>query len=322
MKKVVLLILCLFVVGLFTTTYRIQKVGADSGFDTSYDSGGGSDWGGSDWDSSSGSDGDGGSLTLSGGISMVYLFGSLFGLAYVSSELDKKKKNKTKGIIISILYGVLIILINYLMIKFSQDIFDAAFSIIIGNIVFVPMLILMLIPKKKEKPIEVLDINEVDSRVKEAYEIYEKLQYAWSNFEYDKIKELVSDEMYNMYTNQLETLKVKNQKNVMSSISFVNGYVRNSKVVNNKEIVEINLTVTAHDYIKDITTNRVLRGNKKRLLTLSYLLTFERNIEVVKYCPQCGAKIDNKTVCPYCKSKIVNNSTNTKLVKKQMISQK
>lgn len=54
----------------------------------------------------------------------------------------------------------------------------------------------------------------------DAYHIYRQLQVAWMNFDYDKIKELVSDEMYNMYVNQLETLKVKNQKNMMEEINM------------------------------------------------------------------------------------------------------
>ena len=57
-RSVLILIVCLFVVGLFATNYRIQTVGADSGFDSSYDS---------DWDSDS-SSGDG-----SGIIYLIYL---------------------------------------------------------------------------------------------------------------------------------------------------------------------------------------------------------------------------------------------------------
>ena len=34
----------------------------------------------------------------------------------------------------------------------------------------------------------------------EAFNLYKELQTAWMNFDYDTIRELVSDEMYNMYS--------------------------------------------------------------------------------------------------------------------------
>ena len=142
------------------------------------------------------------------------------------------------------------------------------------------------------------------------------------NFYYNKIKELVSDEMYNMYTNQLETLKVKNQQNIMSDIEFIEGYITDYKKVNNKEIFKIYLSVSCYDYIINTKNNMTVRGNKNIKLTLSYVLTFERNIEIVNYCPQCGADVKNLTECSYCKSKIVNNNNNLKMTKKEIKSQK
>lgn len=58
------------------------------------------------------------------------------------------------------------------------------------------------------------------------------------------------------------------------------------------------------------------------MLTLSYILTFEKNINVIKYCTRCGAEVNDLTECLYCKSKIVNNTSDMKLIKKEIISQK
>ena len=39
-KKLFIILVVLFIAGMFATTYNISLVGADSGFDSSYDSGG------------------------------------------------------------------------------------------------------------------------------------------------------------------------------------------------------------------------------------------------------------------------------------------
>ena len=317
-RKIIILICFLVLFGVFIATYHIQTVEADSGFDTSYDSGGSDFGGGSDWDSDSSG---GGSMSLPFVIMMIYIFGSPVGLAFVSNFFDKKQKNYLEGIILSIVFVILLLWLNYIMYKTSESILESTLTIVISNIIVVPMLISLLIPRKKEK-VKKAELENVDEKVQEAFNIYKDLQYAWSDFNYNKIKELVNDEIYNMYINQLDTLKVKNQKNVMSEISFVDGRVRDSKIVNNKEIIDIFLVVRCHDYIISTKNNKVVRGSKNGLLTLSYFLTFERNIKVVKNCPQCGSPLENQTVCPYCKSKVVNNNSTMKLTKKQMVSQK
>ena len=157
---------------------------------------------------------------------------------------------------------------------------------------------------------------------KQVFNIYKELQIAWMNFDYGKIKELVSDEMYNMYTNQLETLKIKNQQNIMSDIELINCEITEYCKLNNKEIFKVYMSVNCYDYIINIKNNKVLRGKKHKKLTLGYILTFERNIEIVNHCPQCGSDVKNLTECKYCKSKIVNNNDKLKMTKKQIVSQK
>ena len=56
--------------------------------------------------------------------------------------------------------------------------------------------------------------------INKAFEVYENLQYAWSNFDYEEMRKLVSDELYNQYKLQLDTLKIKNQRNVMEDIKY------------------------------------------------------------------------------------------------------
>lgn len=74
------------------------------------------------------------------------------------------------------------------------------------------------------------------------------------------------------------------------------------------------MSVKCFDYMMDTKTDKKIKGFSSRKVNLSYVLIFERNIENIKKCPECGADIDNEVECSFCKSKIVNN--NSKLKKK------
>ena len=316
-KRVWIVVLCLLIVGVVISITHIQLVGADSGFDSSYDSGFDSSYD-SGWDSSySGSSSSGGSSDPRGGIIVIFSLCALV-IYYVLAEKVFKFKNINKlPIWYKIIYKSLIFLIVYFFFELNYLIASLIFYVIIK-------IVMKLINKKlKEFPmsIERETIEGLDNKkiINDAFENYKELQIAWMNFDYKKIKELVSDEMYNMYVNQLEILKIKNQQNIMSDIEFIEGYIIGYKKINNKEVFEISLKVSCYDYIINTTNNKTVRGNKNRKLTLIYLLTFERSTEIVKYCPQCGADINNLTECKYCKSKIVNNSDKLKMTKKQII---
>lgn len=317
-KKVILLILILFLVGLFATTYNIGFVGADSGFDSSYDSGG-SDWGGSDYDSGSVGDGDSDPATM---LMIPYIFWGILGLALCFNNFEDKKKSKLKSILFLFIYIVSLVLIIILEWFLIEDKIEAIALFIFENLFIIPTLIMLLSPDKNKPKQIVMQGIDTNKLITDVFENYKNLQTAWMNFDYDTMKELVSDEMYNMYTNQLETLKIKNQQNIMSDIEFIEGYITDYKKINNKEIIKVYLSVSCYDYIINTKNNMTVRGNKNIKLTLSYILTFEKNIDIINYCPQCGADVKNLTECNYCKSKIVNNNDKLKMTKKQIVSQK
>ena len=309
-----ILIILLTLVLTFTSLYKMSIVGADSGFDTDYDSNDSWD-SGSDWDS----DSSGGNSNFELVDLLLFIYPTV-GIAGVAFIPIKKKKIKLKNIFFIIGFVLIMLLMNYMMFHFKESKAEAIFMILFMNGIFLPI----FIPNKKKKTsnTEKIELSNSNEIVKEAFVIYDKIQKAWMNFDCDMIKNLVSDELYNMYSSQLETLKIKNQQNIMEEITFVDGEVINYKKVNKKEITVVKLVVECYDYIINQTTKEVLRGNKERKLTLEYKLTFEKNINTIKKCPQCGATIKEETKCPYCKSKIVNNLDNMVLTKKEIISQK
>lgn len=267
-KKIFIIVLCLLLVGVFTTTYQIQLVGADSGFDSSYD-GGSSD------------SGDGG----------------LFYLIYLCIEYPP----------LGIAVLVILSLIYFSNKKKSKQIIEKALN----------------------SKLDLINTNTFpeDKRLEiEAFNLYKQIQYAWMNFDEDSLRKCTTDEMYNMYLMQLDTLKVKNQKNLMYDIKYLGSSIKERYEENGQETIVMNMQVSCYDFIIDTKTNKVVRGSASKLNVYSYELTFVRTKEnkQVDICPRCGAPVEgnNSGVCEYCKSTLISNNYTLVMSKKKMLSQK
>ena len=278
MKK---FILCLSIIFILTigTNFKILTIKADSGFDSSWDSGSSdwgssSDYGSSSWDSYD-SDGD-----LDGSSIFAIIIITIIVIIVVSIICSKKENKSTE-------------VESYQ--KLSVD--------------------------EIHEYISDLNIQEFNNTV---FNNYKQIQEAWTNFDLDTIRNLVSDEIYNMYSMQLDTLKIKSQKNIMSDITYIDNYITDINVDNNIETIETILKVSCYDYLVDDKDN-VVRGNKNIKLHYTYKLTFTRKIAKtnLKYCPNCGAElnINSSGVCNYCNSTIINNENNWIMTKKEMIKQ-
>lgn len=269
-RSILILVLCLFLVGVFATTYNMQLVGADSGFDSSYDSGG------------SDSDGDG---------------AGIFYLIYLCIEYPP--------------LGIAVIVI-FLIIYFSNNKKKKE-----------------IITKALNSGLELLDVDKFseDKKIEiEAFNIYIKIQYAWMNFDEKTIRECTTDEMYNMYLMQLDTLKVKNQRNLMYDIQYIGSRVVNEYEENGQKTIVIDMQVSCYDFIIDTTTNKVVRGNALKENIYSYELTFVKTTDSknTDICPMCGAPVvgNSSGVCEYCKSTLINDNYTLVMSKKKMLSQK
>lgn len=280
--KIYLILFLTLVVG--ANTIKITKVDADSGFDSSYDSGG-SSWGGSSdswdssssWDSSDSSSGSGKPASLTSLMIVVVLFIVVF---VIENEISKRKTEKKQII--------------------------------------------------KSKDMDLDLISKIDPNLNlyefknEAFNIYKDVQEAWMNLDDGKIRTLTTDELYNMYSMQLDTLRVKNEKNIMKEINLVTASLTNLKIENNIETATVIMTVNCYDYIVD-SQNKVVRGNDKNKIEITYELTYIKSVgEKVNKCPNCGAEIndDNSTTCEYCRAIITRNTSKWVLSKKQSLNQR
>ena len=284
LKKVTIYLILFLTIVVGANTIKITKVDADSGFDSSYDSGG-SSWGGSSdswdssssWDSSDSSSGSGKPASLTSLMIVVVLFILVF---VIENEISKRKTEKKQII--------------------------------------------------KSKDMDLDLISKIDPNLNlyefknEAFNIYKDVQEAWMNLDDGKIRTLTTDELYNMYSMQLDTLRVKNEKNIMKEINLVTASLTNLKIENNIETATVIMTVNCYDYIVD-SQNKVVRGNDKNKIEITYELTYIKSVgEKVNKCPNCGAEIndDNSTTCEYCRAIITRNTSKWVLSKKQSLNQR
>lgn len=284
LKKVTIYLILFLTLVVGANTIKITKVDADSGFDSSYDSGG-SSWGGSSdswdssssWDSSDSSSGSGKPASLTSLMIVVVLFIVVF---VIENEISKRKTEKKQII--------------------------------------------------KSKDMDLDLISKIDPNLNlyefknEAFNIYKDVQEAWMNLDDGKIRTLTTDELYNMYSMQLDTLRVKNEKNIMKEINLVTASLTNLKIENNIETATVIMTVNCYDYIVD-SQNKVVRGNDKNKIEITYELTYIKSVgEKVNKCPNCGSEIndDNSTTCEYCRAIITRNTSKWVLSKKQSLNQR
>ena len=268
----------------FITLMPFYHPGADSGFDGSYSGGSSGGFSGSSWSSSG---------------------GSYYGGSYSSGS--------SSPIVVFVPLTVMLILVAIAIINSKKQ----------GNTM--PRTFLNnLKPYDINKLKEILSNFTEEEFKQEAYDIYQKVQIAWMNFDYDNMRKSVTDEMYNMYKSQLTTLSVKKQTNIMKDFNLLGVNIRGMEIKDNIISLTVIMQVECYDYIVD-KNNKVVRGTDKRKVIYNYAMTFNKGIsEKPNKCPNCNAPLENvnSSKCPYCDSVIISENYDWVLAKKQVLSQR
>ena len=310
-----------------TISSFIVKIKADSGFDSSFDSGGG----GSDYSSSSSDNSSSSSSSSSGEGSpeMAFAFISFFLLTFILALMNKAKSS------VRLLFGVIYFLfqlgIGITLFGFAFLFYDFSLMFMLGWVI-----IIMIIGNKSNKRINnntyYFNENEFSKyNTKELqeklYGIYKDIQVAWSKNNIEPVRNVLTDELFNTYQFQIDSMITTKQRNVMENIKFKKMCVTNHSIIDNNETITVNMMVTCRDYI--ISTRgkkeKVIRGKKRYKLEYIYEMTFVRNtINKMQYCPNCGSKLTkaNSEKCVHCGGIIVHDNLNYVLSKKKMLFQR
>lgn len=157
------------------------------------------------------------------------------------------------------------------------------------------------------------------------FNIYVRIEEAWMNFELDKVRDIITDEMFNMYESQLTSMEMKGEQNIMKDFKLLNSSIADASVQNGMLQVTTRYAIEFYDYIIKKDTKQVVRGDSNRKIRMIYEMTFIEKLEKTKLdkCPNCGAKVDINSagVCEYCNSKIVDDNTEWVMSKKVSLYQ-
>lgn len=349
-KTLFLFILAFIVIAIiFVGEINFHSIATDSGFDVGYSGGGssgGSSGGSFGGSSSHGSSGDFSLLSvLQTIVFLIIFFVFAFILGYINDQLSKIHILNR----VAFFFGFLFIFafVSFFMISlgivmfFIPNLIIRILAVLTVVVCYVLLVIYIfknlyksyredirlekeeakasrIIKKLKKKALSTTESNKEVLGL--GYQIYLDVQTSWMNFDYDTLRTLVTDELFNMYQTQLAPMEVKEQQNIMSDFKLQEIVLVSSSIENNIITTEILLTVSFFDYIVN-KNKKVIRGNKNRKVVMTYLLTFVSNGREIEKCPHCGAQLEKgSTICAYCKTTI-QSANQMKLAKKEALRQ-
>lgn len=145
-------------------------------------------------------------------------------------------------------------------------------------------------------------------------EVFIKLQQAWSDRDWKKIRPFESEELFSLHNSQLEEYIRGNKINMIEKIGIKSCSLVSFAEDGDKEVVKVRLSAVMRDYVIDATTRKVLESDPNKDWYMTYIMTFNRKKGVktkegvsnksTTNCPNCGAptEITSAGQCSYCGS--------------------
>ena len=152
-------------------------------------------------------------------------------------------------------------------------------------------------------------------------EIFVTLQTAWAQRDWEKIRTLEKEELFEQHNTQLQEYIRLGRINIMENINVIDAYLHKLVIDENFENLTVSLRATMNDYIINEKNGKVLMGNKNEVFDTIYQMTFTRrkgiktnliNGLIVNVCPHCGATVESASagVCQYCGSVVHSGEFN------------
>ena len=152
-----------------------------------------------------------------------------------------------------------------------------------------------------------------------AKDLFIKMQYAWSNRNFEEIRPYETKELFEQHNTQISRYINSNRINVMERVSVDDAQIVNYESDGSKETLTVYLSAKMKDYIIDSTTQKLLEGNKETYWRRKYKLTFVRKLGAktqvgdglsTTNCPNCGAptEVTSSGKCKYCGAVIVTDN--------------
>lgn len=150
------------------------------------------------------------------------------------------------------------------------------------------------------------DFNEAMFKTK-VDNIFVKLYTCIMKGNLTDVRHFISEELYNNYINKINELISHNKRQMYDEINVKNTMIINRKILEDKEIIDVEIVSRYMDYIIDINTGDLISGDDTRRIERRNILRFEKKLNtkdfgIVRKCPGCGASINvsNTGKCEYC----------------------
>lgn len=150
------------------------------------------------------------------------------------------------------------------------------------------------------------DFNEAMFKTK-VDNIFVKLYTCIMKGDLTDVRHFISEELYNNYINKINELISHNKRQMYDEINVKNTMIINRKILEDKEIIDVEIVSRYMDYIIDINTGDLISGDDTRRIERRNILRFEKKLNtkdfgIVHKCPGCGASINvnNTGKCEYC----------------------
>lgn len=157
-------------------------------------------------------------------------------------------------------------------------------NIILDNYILIIGMILILIittiisrTRAKKKKIQIINDNKKNDELLISQDIENKeqiqnlaftklkeLKIAKMNNDFETIKKITTNEIYDLYNRQIKTLEENKQKNIVQDIKYLQSYITNI----NDNIINLRMVIECYDFVID-NKNRTIKGkdNKKVMQT-------------------------------------------------------
>ena len=128
------------------------------------------------------------------------------------------------------------------------------------------------------------DIKKIDNTLdkeklmSDIFDIYKKVEVAKSKFNYDILKELLTDNLYQEELNKLKELKENKQKLVATNIKLQEVRILSIQKENGIDNINAYLHVSRYDYVIN-NKKEIIRGTDKTEYQIEYKITLEKSTD-------------------------------------------
>ena len=150
------------------------------------------------------------------------------------------------------------------------------FIILLGLVI----LLLPLFQKNKKEPQKIKEIID-EELTKEIFELYKKTEVAKSKFDYNTLKELLDDKLYEEEEKKLKELQNKKQKLVATNIKLQALKILSNQKKDNSSVISAYLHVSEYNYIID-SKKKIKRGTDEAEYQIEYRITIEKTNDNLK----------------------------------------